>query len=70
MATRVVVDPITQHDVEPDEQAPRQRHLRFGPAASPEDSEVDALESGIAPGRERSRLAEHPAEERAGANPM
>jgi hypothetical protein len=60
-----VVDVITQHDVKPDEQAPGERHLRFGPAAPPEDREVDALETGIAAGRERSRLAEHPAQERA-----
>ena len=64
-AELVVVDLIAQHDVEPDEEAPSQRHLRFGPAATPEDSEVDALETGIASGRERSRLAEHPAQERA-----
>jgi hypothetical protein len=52
-AELVVVDLITQHDVEPDEQAPGKRHLRFGPAAPPEDSEVDTLEAGIASGRER-----------------
>ena len=64
-AELVVVDVVTQHNVEADEQAPGQRHLRFGPAAPPEDREVDALERGIAAGRERSRLAEHPAQERA-----
>src|SRR5687767_13455408 len=46
-AELVVIDLIAQHDVEPDEQAPRQRHLRFGPAAPPEDRKVDAPESGI-----------------------
>jgi hypothetical protein len=61
----VVVDLIAQHDVEPDEEAPGQRDLRFGPAAAPEDREVDALETGIAAGRERCRLAEYPAQERA-----
>ena len=64
-AELVVVDLIAQHDVEPDEEAPGQGHLRFGPAAPPEDGEVDALESSIASGRERSRLTEHPAQERA-----
>ena len=64
-AELVIVDLIAQHDVEPDEEAPGQGHLRFGPAAPPKDGEVDALESGIAPGRERRRLAEHPAQERA-----
>src|SRR5262249_21119988 len=64
-AELVVVNLIAQHDVEPNEQAPGQSHLRFGPAAPPEDCEVDAFESGIAAGRERSCLAEHPAQERA-----
>ena len=58
-AELVVVDLITQHDVEPDEEAPGQGHLRFGPAAPPKDGEVDALERSIASGRERRRLAEH-----------
>src|SRR5262249_58498346 len=61
-AELVVVNLIAQHDVEPNEQAPGQSHLRFGPAAPPEDCEVDAFESGIAAGRERSCLAEHPAQ--------
>src|SRR4029453_17899581 len=64
-AELVVVDVVPQHNVEADEQAPGQRHLGLGPAAPPEDREVDALERGIAAGRERSRLAEHPAQERA-----
>jgi hypothetical protein len=42
-AELVVVNLIAQHDVEPNEQAPGQGHLRFGPAAPPEDCEVDAL---------------------------
>jgi hypothetical protein len=42
-----------------------QRHLRFGPAAAPEDRKVDTPETGVAPGCEWSRLAEHPAQERA-----
>jgi hypothetical protein len=64
-AELVIVDLIAQHDVEPDEEAPGQGHLRFGPAAPPKDGEVDPLESSIASGRERCRLAEHPAQERA-----
>src|SRR5258708_29274509 len=64
-AELVAVDLITQPDVEPDEQAPGQRSLRFGPAAPPEDSDADALPASIASGRERSRLAEHPSQERA-----
>jgi len=64
-AELVVVNLIAQHDVEPDEEAPGQGHLRFGPAAPPKDGEVDALERRIAAGRERSRLAKDPAQERA-----
>jgi len=63
-AELVVVDLIAQHDVEPYEEAPGQGHLRFGPAAPPEDGEGDALESRSASGRERSRLATRPALER------
>jgi hypothetical protein len=64
-AVLVVVDLIAEHDVEPDEQPPGQGDLRFGPTAPPEDREVDTLETGIAASRQRSRLAEHPAQERA-----
>src|SRR5262245_13673797 len=42
-AVLVVVDLIAEHDVEPDEQAPGQCDLRFGPTAPPEDREVDAV---------------------------
>ena len=62
-AELVVVEVVAPHDVEPDQQAPRQRDLRFGPAAAPEDREVDALELGIASGRQRSGRAEPPAHE-------
>ena len=64
-AELVVVNLIAPHDVEPNEQAPGQGPLRVGPAAPPEDGAVDALERSIAAGRERSRLAQHPAQERA-----
>src|SRR4029453_10165878 len=64
-AELVVVNLITQHHVEQGEQAAGEGALRFVPAAPPEDGEVDAFESCFAAGRERSRLAEHPAQERA-----
>src|SRR4029453_12381427 len=60
-----VVDLIAQHDVEPGPQAAGPGPLCFGPAAPAEDGEVNALESSIASGCERSRLAKHPAQERA-----
>ena len=63
-AKLLVIDLISQHHVEPNQQAPGEGHLRFGPVALAEDGEVDALEIGVATGRERSGLAEHPAQER------
>jgi hypothetical protein len=64
-AELLVIDLVAQHDVEADEQPPGKRHLRFGPATSTKNCKVDALEIGIASSRERSRLAEHPTQERA-----
>ncbi len=58
----VVIDLVAQHDVEPDQQPPGECDLGLGPTTSPEDRDIDALEEGIAAGREGSRLAEHPAQ--------
>src|SRR5262249_19227250 len=61
----VVVDLITQHDVETDEQAPGEGHLGLGPTASAQDGKVHAFKIDIGAGSKGRGVTEDPAEQRA-----
>ncbi len=61
----VVVDLITQHDEEADEELTGDRHFGFGSSAPMEEGEVGTFEVGVRARRVGRRLTEDEAEERA-----
>src|SRR5262245_21350811 len=57
-----VVDLVTEHDVEPNEQFAREGHLRLGAAPPMQYGEVPTLELAIGPRGERGGLSQDPAQ--------
>jgi len=60
---RPVVDLVSEHDVEPDEELPRDRHFRARAAPSMEHGVIETFEIRIALDRRLARLAEQVPEE-------
>ena len=55
---RPVIDPVSEHDIEADQELPRDSDLRTGTATPLEHSVVEPLEFRIASNRRVTRLAE------------
>ena len=63
-AKLIVVDLITEHDVQADQQLASERDFRLGAAASMQDCEVVAPKVLVGPGREGGGLPQDPSQER------